>query len=83
MNKLPKKFPEFSLLYKQLTKKIVELENKLRTTKDEKLKNEINLKMETYQQEIEKIKSMFPNQFFESINLQIFVIYEKKCYLLF
>ena len=68
VSKLPKNFPEFSLMYKQLTKKVIELENKLRTTNDETLKNEINLKIKTYQQEIEKIKSMFPNQFFEKIS---------------
>ncbi len=67
MNKLPKNFPEYSLMYKQLTKRVLELENTLRTTKDESVKNEINLKIETYQQELKKIKLIFPDKFFENM----------------
>ncbi len=54
-------------MYKQLTKRVLELENTLRTTKDESVKNEINLKIETYQQELKKIKLIFPDKFFENM----------------
>jgi hypothetical protein len=65
MTKLPKKFPEYSLLYKTLNKKIQDLKNKKTHTHDESTLNEIQSKIEQYQKEIDKIKSIFPEGFFE------------------
>ena len=63
MNKLPKKFPEYLIMYKTLTKKILDL-------KDEKEKSQ-NLEVEKIQNQIEKyelerikIVNMFPENFF-------------------
>ena len=66
MNKLPKNFPEYSLLYKNLNKKITDLTNQQRKTKDESDLKEIQLKIKLYQKEMEKIESIFPDDFFEN-----------------
>ena len=59
MTNLPKKFPEYSILYKTLNKKIQDLENKKTQTLDESTLDEIQSKIEQYQKEIYKIKSLF------------------------
>ena len=58
MGELPKNFPEYSIMYKTLFKKIKELmkENKTIATK---------LKIKNYQTELDKIKKMFPDGFFD------------------
>lgn len=62
MKDLPKKFPEYSIMYKTILKKIQELENK----KDNILeREEIQSKIKSYQKELNKIKKMFPEGFFE------------------
>lgn len=65
MTDLPKNFPEYSILYKTLNKKIQDLENKKTQTLDESTLDEIKSKIEQYQKEIYKIKSLFPEDFFE------------------
>ena len=65
MTDLPKNFPEYSILYKTLNKKIRDLENKKTQTLDESTLDEIQSKIEQYQKEIYKIKSLFPEDFFE------------------
>ncbi len=65
MTKLPKKFPEYSIMYETLNKKIQELKNKKAQTQDKSSLDEIQLDIEKYQIEIEKIKSVFPENFFE------------------
>ncbi len=65
MTDLPKNFPEYSILYKTLNKKIRDLENKKTQTLDESTLDEIKSKIERYQKEIYKIKSLFPEGFFE------------------
>jgi len=65
MTDLPKNFPEYSILYKTLNKKIQDLENKKTQTLDESTLDEIQSKIEQYQKEIYKIKSLFPEDFFE------------------
>ncbi|MFZ8937437.1 MAG: hypothetical protein ACO2Y5_04205 [Nitrosopumilaceae archaeon] len=65
MSKLPKNFPEYSLLYKNLNKKVTDLKNQQITINDESIKKEIQLKIESYQKEMNKIKSIFPEDFFE------------------
>ena len=66
MSKLPKNFPEYSLLYKNLNKKVTDLKNQQITINDESIKKEIELKIESYQKEMNKIKSIFPEDFFEN-----------------
>jgi len=65
MTKLPKNFPEYSILYKTLNKKIQNLKNQKDQTYDESTLDEIQSKIERYQKEIDRIKSIFPEDFFE------------------
>ena len=65
MTNLPKKFPEYSILYKTLNKKIQDLKNQKEQTHDESTLDEIQSKIERYQKEIDRIKSIFPEDFFE------------------
>jgi hypothetical protein len=58
MNNLPKKFPEYSIMYTTLFKKIKELKKENNTI-------ETNLKIKKYQIELDKIKKMFPEGFFD------------------
>ena len=63
MSKLPEKFPEYSIMYKTILSKIKLLEQeKNLDVEDEK---DIQLKIEKYQKELDKIKKMFPENFFE------------------
>jgi len=66
MKDLPKKFPEYSLMYKNLNKKVQELKTEQTKIKGEIQIKEIQIKIETYQKEMDKIKSIFPNDFFEN-----------------
>jgi hypothetical protein len=61
MGKLPKNFPEYSIMYKTLFKKIKELEK-------ENKSNEIKLKIKNYRTELDKITKMFPDGFFDIEN---------------
>ncbi|MEC4848251.1 MAG: hypothetical protein RI100_03600 [Nitrosarchaeum sp.] len=54
MTQLPKKFPEYLILYKTLTKKIEGLDSEL--DKD---------KIERYEKERTKIRNMFPENFLD------------------
>jgi len=58
MGELPKNFPEYSIMYKTLFKKIKELVKENKTT-------ETKLKIKNYQIELNKIKKMFPDGFFD------------------
>ncbi len=58
MGELSKKFPEYSIMYKTLFKKIKELEKENKST-------ETKLKIKNYQTELNKIKKMFPDGFFD------------------
>jgi hypothetical protein len=63
MNKLPKKFPEYLIMYKTLTKKILNLKDekeKSQNSEAEKIQNQI----EKYELERTKIINMFPENFF-------------------
>jgi len=66
MTELPKNFPEYSLMYKTLNKKIQELKNKKDQTQDKTLLDEIQRTIEKYQKETNRIKSMFPEKFFDN-----------------
>ena len=61
MGELPKNFPEYSIMYKTLFKKIKELEKENEST-------EIKLKIKKYRTELDKIKRMFPEGFFDIEN---------------
>jgi hypothetical protein len=65
MTELPKKFPEYSIMYKTLSKKVQELKNKKEQTKDESTLEKIQSDIDQYQKEMNKIKSIFPEKFFE------------------
>ncbi|MFB5627078.1 MAG: hypothetical protein ACE5R5_02665 [Nitrosarchaeum sp.] len=69
MNKLPKKFPEYVIMYKTLTKKIVELKNEKVKTKY--LESEkIEEKIRKYESERIKISNMFPENFFDGYSTE-------------
>ncbi len=67
MNKLPEKFPEYSIMYKTLSKQIEELEKRKDNTQESEMKK-IQLKIQNYQIELDKIKKMFPDNFFDERN---------------
>jgi len=64
MSKLPKKFPEYSIMYKTLSKQIKELEKRKENTQESEIE-EIQLKIQNYQAELNKIKKMFPDNYFD------------------
>ena len=65
--KMPKNFPEYSIMYKTLLKQVKKLE---RQEKDAHESNvvEIKLKIQRYELEIIKIKKMFPSNYFEGVD---------------
>ncbi len=67
MSKLPEKFPEYSIMYKTLSKQIKELEKRKENTQESEIE-EIQLKIQRYQTELNKIKKMFPDNFFDERN---------------
>jgi len=58
MNDIPKKFPEYSIMYKTILNQIKKLEKE-----DKSL--EIQNKIKIYTLELKKIENMFPKNFFE------------------
>jgi len=64
---LPENFPEFSIMYKTLTSQIIKLKKEKESLKD-KEREEIELKIQTYEAEIAKIKKKFPDNFFEELS---------------
>lgn len=64
MAKLPKNFPEYSLMYKTLSKKINELKDKFEISNDPEVKEKIKEDIEKFQKESNRIKSLFPKNFF-------------------
>ena len=67
MSKLPKNFPEYSLLYKTLRKRILELKKELSIADNSVSKNRIIEEIEKYQKELTKIESFFPEKFFDNL----------------
>ena len=61
---LPKKFPEYSMMYKTLSNQIKLLKKRMKNVNGQELKK-INAKTEKYQAELNKTKKMFPERFFE------------------
>jgi len=64
MNKLPKKFPEYSIIYKTLSKQIKELEKRKENAQESEME-EIQLKIQNYHVELNKIKKVFPDNYFD------------------
>ena len=64
MGKLPEKFPEYSIIYKTISKKIKELEERKKNTQEKELE-EIQLMIQKYQSELSRIRNMFPENFFD------------------
>ena len=64
MEELPQKFPEYSIMYKTLSKQIEKLKLQIENASEEEIE-EIKLKIERYESEIIKIKKMFPRDYFE------------------
>ena len=58
MNDIPKRFPEYSIMYKTILNQIKKLEKE-----DKSL--EIQNKIKIYTLELKKIENMFPKDFFE------------------
>lgn len=65
MNKLPEKFPEYSIMYKTLVKRICQLESAKEKSINPGEIACIQKSIDNYKSEIEKIKKMFPEKFFE------------------
>ena len=65
--KMPKNFPEYSIMYKTLSRQVKKLKQQ---TKDahESQAGDIKLKIERYESEIIKIKKMFPSNYFEGVD---------------
>jgi len=63
MSKLPERFPEYLIMFKTLSKQIKELEKRKEACQESETK-EIQLKIQSYQTELNKIKKMFPDNFF-------------------
>jgi len=61
MNDIPKRFPEYSIMYKTILNQIKKLEKE-----DKSL--EIQNKIKIYTLELKKIENMFPKNFFEKWN---------------
>ena len=62
MGKLPEKFPEYSIMYKTISKQIKLVEN----TKVDLEENTI--KIQNYQRELDKIKEKFPDNYFDEFD---------------
>jgi hypothetical protein len=65
MKELPEKFPEYSIMYKTLSRQIKLLKKTKVNSKEE---NEINLKIQNYQRELNKIKEKFPDNYFDEFD---------------
>ncbi|KFM18273.1 hypothetical protein AAA799P11_01195 [Marine Group I thaumarchaeote SCGC AAA799-P11] len=65
MGELPEKFPEYSMMYKTITNQIKILEEQKENASKEAIE-ELDSKITKYQEELDRIKKMFPNGFFEN-----------------
>ena len=67
MVELPENFPEYSIMYKTLSKQIKTLEESKESAVG-KEREEIQNKILKYQEEITRINKKFPENFFEELN---------------
>ncbi|QDI88197.1 hypothetical protein Nisw_00940 [Candidatus Nitrosopumilus sp. SW] len=65
MAKLPEKFPEYSIMYKTISNQIKNLEKQKEDASKENIL-ELDAKITKYQEELDRIKKMFPDNFFEN-----------------
>ncbi|KEQ56589.1 hypothetical protein AAA799E16_01225 [Marine Group I thaumarchaeote SCGC AAA799-E16] len=65
MRELPEKFPEYSMMYKTITNQIKVLEEQ-KENASKKVIEELDSKITKYQEELDRIKKMFPDGFFEN-----------------
>ena len=65
MAELPKNFPEYLIMYKTLNKKMQDLQEKQNDIQDKNIIEDNQLKIKSYQTEINRIKSLFPENFFD------------------
>ena len=63
MGELPEKFPEYSIMYRTISNQIKSLEKQKQDSQDT---TEIDSKNIKYQEELDRIKKMFPDNFFEN-----------------
>ena len=63
MGELPEKFPEYSIMYRTISNQIKSLEKQQPDSQDTA---EIDSKIKKYQEELDRIKKMFPDNFFEN-----------------
>ncbi|MHA7733722.1 hypothetical protein [Nitrosopumilus sp. S6] len=65
MGELPEKFPEYSIMYRTISNQI---KNLLKQKEDapKEMITELDVKITKYQEELNKIKKMFPGNFFEN-----------------
>ena len=63
MGELPEKFPEYSIMYRTISNQIKVLQEQKEKSSDN---TELDSKIKKYQEELEKIKKMFPDNFFEN-----------------
>jgi hypothetical protein len=63
MEELPQKFPEYSIMYKTLSKQIEKLKRQIENAPKVEIE-EIKLKIKRYESEIIKIKKIFPRGYF-------------------
>lgn len=68
MDNLPEKFPEYLIMYKILTKKILNLEEQKKFPNLEA--KEIEKKIEKYENQRIKITNMFPENFFKNYSTE-------------
>lgn len=68
MNNMPKKFPEYLIMYKTLTKRILDLENEKANLQNSTIE-EIQNKIEKYKVERARIINMLPENFFNSYSV--------------
>ncbi|WP_148680092.1 hypothetical protein [Nitrosopumilus maritimus] len=63
MGELPEKFPEYSIMYRTISNQIKSLQKQKEDVQDT---TEIDSKITKYQEELNRIKKMFPDNFFEN-----------------
>ena len=63
MGELPERFPEYSIMYRTISNQIKALQKQKQDSQDIA---EIDSRITKYQEELDRIKKMFPDNFFEN-----------------
>ena len=63
MGELPERFPEYSIMYRTISNQIKALQKQKEDSQDIA---EIDSRITKYQEELDRIKKMFPDNFFEN-----------------